>query len=139
MLRWAPLAAAASVGLAFVLVPTRGLRPVSPPAAPGPQVAMAPRDPTGGQDPRDLNGDGRLDILDALVLARSIESATIIPGRDFDGDGVVTSADVDALAAAVVKLNPEISGVPRETLGRSLGRVSITGDAAQRWMRGAPL
>ncbi len=46
----------------------------------------------------DLNGDGRVDMLDALVLAERGR------GLDFNQDGREDRADAEALAADVVKL-----------------------------------
>ena len=93
--RWAQWTAAAA-GLALVvwigsLLSTRpvGLRDVSR------QVASAPGD---------LDRSGRVDILDAFVLARQLESGIAPTAGDFNGDGVVDHADVDAIAMAAVRL-----------------------------------
>jgi hypothetical protein len=51
----------------------------------------------------DVNGDGRVDILDAFVLARQIER-TDARQPDLDGDGRVDKRDVDVVAARAVKL-----------------------------------
>src|SRR4051794_12982408 len=42
----------------------------------------------------DVNGDGQVDIVDALVLARRVESGDVTPGtlEDLDHDGKVTRA-----------------------------------------------
>jgi hypothetical protein len=54
----------------------------------------------------DINGDGRVDILDAFALARSLaaESAT---RREWDvnGDGVVNREDVDVIAMSAVRID----------------------------------
>lgn len=56
----------------------------------------------------DVNGDGAVDILDALVLAKQVEGGV---GRaDVNGDGVVDAADVGAIAAAAVRLGTEGRG-----------------------------
>lgn len=47
----------------------------------------------------DLNGDGRVDMLDALILAERSGK-----GLDFNGDGREDLGDAEALAADVVKL-----------------------------------
>ncbi len=47
----------------------------------------------------DLNGDGRVDMLDALIEAERGGN-----GVDVNGDGKVDGADVDALAMSAVKL-----------------------------------
>ena len=51
----------------------------------------------------DVNGDGRVDILDALALSRQIDRGTA--GRfDLNGDGRVDQQDVHAVAAHAVRL-----------------------------------
>src|SRR2546425_5802974 len=51
----------------------------------------------------DINHDGRVDILDAFVLSRWIETGgTLDPRWDINGDGRVDRADVDAIAARAV-------------------------------------
>jgi predicted anti-sigma-YlaC factor YlaD len=81
LLRWvAPLAAAAAV-LVAVVVP----RWTGTPA-----------------EPRDVNRDGVVDILDALALARAVEGGTASAQWDFDGNARVDAADVDRVALAAV-------------------------------------
>ncbi len=54
----------------------------------------------------DLNHDGRVDILDAFLLAKRLESGRKpLPEWDFDGDGLVDRRDVDAIAHAAVRLH----------------------------------
>ena len=54
---------------------------------------------------QDINGDGRLDILDAFALARSVNRRELIGTRgDFDHNGVVDMEDVDLIAMAAVTL-----------------------------------
>jgi hypothetical protein len=57
--------------------------------------------------PGDLDGDGTVDILDALVLARRIESDQTldVPTADLNNDGIVDRRDVDAIAARSVQLD----------------------------------
>ncbi len=93
--RWAQWTAAAA-GLGLVvwigsLLSTRpvGLREVSR------QVASAPGD---------LDRSGRVDILDAFVLARQLDSDIAPAAGDFNGDGRIDHADVDAIAMAAVRL-----------------------------------
>ncbi len=93
--RWAQWTAAAA-GLALVvwigsLLSTRpvGLRDVSR------QLVSVPGD---------LDGSGRVDILDAFVLARQLESGIAPAAGDFNGDGRIDRADVDAIAMAAVRL-----------------------------------
>jgi Dockerin type I domain len=53
----------------------------------------------------DINADGRVNIVDALVLARHVANKDQVEkGWDLNGDGVVDQQDVDALAAASVSL-----------------------------------
>jgi hypothetical protein len=60
--------------------------------------------PAGG-DARDLNADGRVDILDAFAMARRLETGGEIPGDlDLTRDGVVDRRDVDELAREAVSL-----------------------------------
>jgi len=53
----------------------------------------------------DLDGNGRVDILDAFRLARRIEEEGVAPEWDFNADGTVDAADVDVIAMAAVRLN----------------------------------
>ena len=61
---------------------------------------------TGPRDvPLDLDGTGRVDVLDAFFLARQIQQgARPDPRWDVDGDGRVARGDVDRLARAAVRL-----------------------------------
>jgi hypothetical protein len=54
----------------------------------------------------DVNGDGRVDIVDALALARRVEAGDAAPRKweDLDHDGKVTRADVEQVAQLAVKL-----------------------------------
>jgi hypothetical protein len=53
----------------------------------------------------DVNGDGRLDILDAYRLALAIEEGgELLAAWDSDGDGTVGAGDVDAVARMAVSL-----------------------------------
>jgi hypothetical protein len=52
----------------------------------------------------DINQDGAVDILDALALAREIQSAEANPQWDMNGDSAVNQEDVDMVAMAAVKL-----------------------------------
>jgi hypothetical protein len=77
-----------------------GVIPVVAAAAAALIVALrAPR------DARDVNGDGRFDILDAFALARTIErGGELRPEWDFNGDRAVDRADVDRVAHLVVQV-----------------------------------
>jgi len=53
----------------------------------------------------DIDGNGRVNILDALALARHIEQPEAAKAQwDLTGDGVVDRADVDTVALAAVSL-----------------------------------
>jgi hypothetical protein len=59
----------------------------------------------GPFDRADLNRDGRVDILDAFVLAEKIETGVFLdPGWDINRDGRVDRADVNAIAARAVSV-----------------------------------
>jgi hypothetical protein len=54
----------------------------------------------------DIDGNGRVDILDAFALARRIESGNVSAGvGDLNHDGRVDRSDVDAVAMQAVRLN----------------------------------
>jgi len=58
--------------------------------------------------PGDIDGNGRVDILDALLLAKRIEASSPGPASadgDVNGDGVVDRRDVDAIAARAVSVD----------------------------------
>lgn len=53
----------------------------------------------------DIDGSGRVDILDALVLTLRLDAGgTVQPQWDVNGDGRVDRADVDAVAQKAVRL-----------------------------------
>jgi hypothetical protein len=54
----------------------------------------------------DIDRNGRVNILDAFVLARQIESADS-PNKNWDmnGDGLVNQSDVDTIALVAVNIN----------------------------------
>jgi hypothetical protein len=92
VLRWSGVAAAAAASLILALTLFRN---PADKAAP-PMVAAA----------EDCNVDGRVDILDAFVLAKSIEAAGAPAARfDFTGDALVDKRDVDAVAMVAVRLD----------------------------------
>jgi len=53
---------------------------------------------------RDLDGNGRVDILDAFAVAREIQSGRSQPEFDINGDGRLTQADVNEIAQRAVTL-----------------------------------
>ena len=57
--------------------------------------------------PGDVNGDGVVDVLDMLALARKLEAGVEPPPHaDVTGDGRVTLADVEAIGQRIVRLSP---------------------------------
>jgi hypothetical protein len=52
----------------------------------------------------DINQDGRVDILDAYILAQKIQRHEALdPAWDLNGDGVVDQKDVDLIAGIAVQ------------------------------------
>lgn len=97
---WTGLAAAAGLVLTVSLAHLGGLRG-SVRSGSGQTGAVVLR--------ADLDGSGRVDILDAFLVARSIAagagaSGALNPAWDVTGDGAVDRRDVDAVAAAAVSL-----------------------------------
>ena len=91
-LRWAgPVAAAAAISI--------GVWAVWPSASPTGISEIGP----GRTTAHDLDTDGRVSVLDALVLARRIENGDT--GDDLTGDGRVDDADVRVIALAAVDLD----------------------------------
>ncbi len=86
-------AAAAAILLVFVFVDSFRSYERSP-GAPGVVVMR-----------EDLDRSGRVDILDAFLLARRLESpGPVDPQWDMNGDGVVDDHDVDVVAMTAVRL-----------------------------------
>ena len=52
----------------------------------------------------DFNRDGKLDMIDAFLMARKVVSAETSQEWDFNHDGAVDTKDVDVVAFAAVKL-----------------------------------
>ncbi len=103
LLRWAvPPAAAAAVIMWVVFNPF-----VTP------QVENSPFGEPAGilgtrqlADRHDIDGNGRVDILDALALARSIKDNRVAEQPwDFNGDDAIDRKDVDTVAQSAVRLN----------------------------------
>jgi len=89
--RWAVSAAAAAVVVFAFVHNYDDVRDVD---SPGVAVSI-----------EDIDHNGRVDILDAFVLARSLKSAKAVDQKwDVNADGVVNGKDVDAVAASAVRL-----------------------------------
>lgn len=91
IIRWAGAAAAAAalaIGLRVALV--------RPSATSGPVALVG-----------DVNGDGKVDILDAYVVARAIhDHGRLNPAWDVNRDGVVDEKDVDWIVNSSVSIGP---------------------------------
>lgn len=64
--------------------------------------------------PGDVDGSGRVDVLDVLALAKRVETrAGRAPAREEDvtGDGLLDHRDVDRVAALVVSVDPPAGGL----------------------------
>jgi len=86
--RWAIPAVAAAAAL-VVAVPWRPHEPVP--------VAAA----------LDVNGDGAVDVLDALTVARALERGDGDPAWDINGDAQTDRRDAEAIAVAAVSLGAQ--------------------------------
>jgi hypothetical protein len=94
MIRYAigPIAAAAAVILVAIKINHREQPIVNNPTA---SVATS----------EDVNRDGKLDILDAFLMARKVAAnEPLTKDWDFNHDGTVDSKDVDVVAFAAVKI-----------------------------------
>jgi hypothetical protein len=56
-------------------------------------------------EPEDLDGDGRVTVLDAFQLARELRGGTPNARGDLDGDGRVDERDVERVFARAVRLD----------------------------------
>ena len=91
--------AAAALLLVLLLLPNR-----DPTHAP--RIAIGP--PAMQSIKGDIDASGRLDIVDAMTLARHLRAGdTPNPAWDVDADAKVDQRDVDALAAAAVNLKQQ--------------------------------
>jgi len=97
-LRWAAATAAAAV-IAISVILYQGRAPLNH------QSSIINRQ-SAAEGRADVDGNGRVDILDAFRLARHIESRGPADMRwDLNGDGRVNQQDVDAVAFAAVRLD----------------------------------
>jgi len=108
-LRWAGgIAAAAVVALGVFLY--HGSAPHNHPSS-----IINHQSAAAEQRPIDIDGNGRVDILDAFRLAKGLESRGPTAAEwDVNKDGRVDRDDVDTVALAAVRVNPVSVGcVPR--------------------------
>jgi hypothetical protein len=112
LLRWVgPAVAAAAVIVFAVMFDGEKERKLSEATAPYSEdraakqmLALTQRASVSGEV--DVDGSGRLDILDAFKLARYIRSTDRPEMKwDINGDGLVNRKDVDVLAFAAVRLD----------------------------------
>ncbi len=87
-------AAAAAIAFASVLSFAPGGRDGRAPASVSIDAATGP----------DVDRSGRVDIVDALLLARAVEAGRAPSALDLDRDGDVDQGDVDRVAALAVQL-----------------------------------
>ncbi len=94
--RWGGLAAAAGLALVAGIVFWSLTRPTT---GPGERNSIQARRADGDAD---LNRDGNVDVLDALILAKAVDAGD--SPLDLTGDGATSAADVEALARRIVML-----------------------------------
>jgi predicted anti-sigma-YlaC factor YlaD len=108
LLRVLPWAAAACLVLGLgALLAVRTLRQTAgvAPSAPAP---VAPVVVAAG--PNDLNSDGRVDVIDAYLVALAVDRERTSAAMDRNGDGKVDRADAERLVLAAVSLGPADDG-----------------------------
>jgi Dockerin type I domain len=92
--RWVAAGASLAAAVAIVFIVRATLLHPPPPLAKG-----------------DINGNGKVDMLDAYVLAKHLAAGDKIdPKWDMNGDGVVDQRDVDWIANHAVQINPVNAG-----------------------------
>ena len=117
VLSWRPALTAAAAAALLLVGITWGILPLFRPEPVAPELVRAGPErggageiaemaaPRAAASPSDLDRNGRVDILDAYLLARRIEDrASLDPTWDLNADGIVDSDDVDTLALAVVRV-----------------------------------
>jgi hypothetical protein len=103
--RWAGTAAAVAAAVIIVFVLQSPRKPALKTMGFEKAARRMAADRLVGPSP-DIDGSGRVDILDAFRLARHIKSTERLEGRwDFNGDGLVNREDVDVVAFAAVRLH----------------------------------
>jgi hypothetical protein len=103
-----PWAAAACLVLGLgALLAVRTLRQTAG-VAPAASVPAAPVVAAAG--PNDVNGDGRVDVIDAYLVALAVDRERTSVAMDRNGDGRVDRADAERLVLAAVALGPAEDG-----------------------------
>jgi hypothetical protein len=103
-----PWAAAACLVLGLgVLLAVRTLRETAGVSATEP-VPSAPAVASAG--PNDVNSDGRVDVIDAYLVALAVDRERTAAAMDRNGDGKVDRADAERLVLAAVALGPAEEG-----------------------------
>ena len=101
--RWGAVGVlAATIALVF------GIELIMQPRRPAPRVEPYVRSPipTPTVIREDIDRSGRVDILDAFLLARRIDAGSgTQPEWDVNMDGQINQTDVDAVALTAVRLN----------------------------------
>ncbi|MHC4664845.1 MAG: dockerin type I domain-containing protein [Planctomycetota bacterium] len=111
LLRWVGPAAAAAAVIVFAVMfdmgKERKLSEVTAPSSDSARKQMLTlTQPASAACEVDVDGSGRVDILDAFKLARYIKSTDRPEMKwDINGDGLVNRKDVDVLAFAAVRLD----------------------------------
>jgi hypothetical protein len=105
-LKWAAMASLiAAAVLLMVRLPMQDGSPSQIVDGTGDSSSVGPRTAArAGSAPNDLDGNGRIDILDAFVLARSMAAGRGSLVNDVNHDGRLDQSDVRALAQAAVTL-----------------------------------
>jgi len=78
-----------------------------PPAVTGRRMAMSAAEELDSViNLNDIDGNGRVDILDAYVMARGLanENTPPNPAWDINADGTIDQRDIDAVAQSAVRL-----------------------------------
>ena len=91
-LRWAGAGAAAAAAVVAIVLWQHAPEP-------GPRASQAVA------NAEDVNRDGTVDIVDAMLLARQVQRGPVDASRDANGDGHVNRADADAIAMTAVSLS----------------------------------
>jgi hypothetical protein len=100
-MRWA---AGVAVAAAIIL----GIQIVNPFTSKNQTSNIINQQSAAAEGRADIDGNGRVDILDAFRLARHIEARGPTDKRwDLNGDDQVDQGDVDLVASAAVRLSPQ--------------------------------